>query len=420
MEKVLRATLAVIVVLVVLVVVATLGGPLLSGGLFLARQGKVHPEDHPLDASYVPLHKGHLDISTGLYVREDEDIVLAATPPFVLRRTYRTEDRVSREFGVGSSHNGEWYLYGDGVQFQWLALVLADGGQVRYERASSGASFWNAMYEHWETSSEFYGSRVGWDGSQWVLREYDRSVGKFLPCASWGSKCSIVEWLDADGHATHFKRDKARRLTSIETGSQRIYFEYDQSGRVQRVADQGNHGVTYSYDAQGRLRKAVSWDGVTRSYDYDDQDRLTRIEEPGRTVQNEYDTTGRCVRQHAWLTGAGASPTHEPYIAEASYKVSGSRVIETTFVETGAPPIRYVFNAKGAVESETYEPGTDEMVAVKYDRDAQTNLLSGLTVSCRSGRWHFSRSQPANPRTEEQVKQQLLAECSKARGGQAR
>jgi YD repeat-containing protein len=348
-------------------------------------------------------------------VREDADVVLGATPPFVLRRTYRTNDRVSREFGVGSSHNGEWYLYGDGDQFQWLALVLADGGQIRYDRVSSGASFWNAMYEHWETPTEFYASRVGWNGTQWVLREYDGSVGKFLGCGWAGSKCSMVEWLDADGHATHFRRDATPRLTSIESGSQRISFEYDRNGRIQRVIDQANHTVSYSYDASGRLRKAVSSEGVTRSYDYDDQDRVTRIEEPGRIVQNAYDATGRCIRQRAWFTGAQSSPSDEPYTFEASYKTSGSQVVETTFVESGAPPIRYAFNAKGALASETYEPDTEEMVAVKYDRDALTNLVSGLTVSCRSGRWHFTRSLPATSRTKDQVKQQLLAECSKSR-----
>jgi hypothetical protein len=93
-------------------------GPITSGGYFLALQRGVHPIDHPLDASYVPLHKGGVDRSTGLYEREDDDLVLKATPPFVLRRTYRTNDRRSLEFGVGASHNGEWYLYGDGAHLE--------------------------------------------------------------------------------------------------------------------------------------------------------------------------------------------------------------------------------------------------------------------------------------------------------------
>jgi hypothetical protein len=56
--------------------------------------------------------------------------------PIVLERTYRSEDQVSRAFGVGATHNGEWYLRGDGERFQWAELILDDGGRVRYERTS--------------------------------------------------------------------------------------------------------------------------------------------------------------------------------------------------------------------------------------------------------------------------------------------
>jgi len=414
LKKALRAALVLVVLVFLLMIAVTLVGPITSGGYFLARQRGVHPIDHPLDASYVPRHKGGVDRSTGLYEREDDDLVLKATPPFILRRTYRTNDRRSLEFGVGASHNGEWYLYGDGVQFQWVTLVLADSAQVRYDRISSGHSFANAMYQHWESPTEFYGSRIGWDGSQWVLREHDGSVGKFLPCNAPWEKCAIVEWLDADGHRTRYTRDPARRLTAIETASGRIAFEYDQGGRIQRVSDQANHAVTYTYDAKGRLLKAVGSDGVTRAYGYDDRDLLTRIEEPGRIVQNEYDADGRCIRQHAWFFDASGRPAGEPYVFEASYKTSGADVVESTFAESGAPPVRAVYNARRQVESETYGRNTDEGVIIKYDRDATTNLLSGLTVSCRSGRWHFTRSQPASSQTQEAVKQQLLVECGKA------
>jgi YD repeat-containing protein len=415
MKLVVRVAIGVMALVVVLLVAITRLGPIMSGAYFLAQQRGVHPVEHPLSPSYVPLHKGGVDLATGLYTREDDDLVLKATPPFVLRRTYLTRDRRSLDFGVGSSHNGDWYLYGDGTQFQWAALVLADRRQVRYDRISSGHSFVNAMYENRDSPTEFYGSRVGWDGSQWVLRQRNGSVGKFLPCDAYGEKCVIVEWLDPDGHRTRYSRDSARRLTSIDTGSERIFFEYDQGGRIQRVHDQASHAVTYTYDAKGRLRKAVGSDGVTRSYEYDDRDLLTRIEEPGRIVKNEYDANARCIRQHAWFLDSTGAASGEPYVFEASYKTSGSDVVESTFRESGAPPVRAVYNAKREMESETYDPDTDNMVLIKYDRDAITNLLSGLTVSCRSGRWHFTRSQPASRQTQESVKEQLLEECRKAR-----
>src|SRR5207248_328275 len=91
-----------------------------------------------LSDAYTPLHTGHIDTGTGLYVREDEDLVLSGAPSFVLRRTYRTRDSRSRAFGIGASHTGEWFLVGDSETFQWADLVLEDGGRIHYERTSKG------------------------------------------------------------------------------------------------------------------------------------------------------------------------------------------------------------------------------------------------------------------------------------------
>src|SRR5262249_3863460 len=63
-------------------------GPLTSGGLFLTEPPPNPSVVHGLPADFEPLHKGHVDYATGLYVREDEDLVLAGDLPFVFRRTY--------------------------------------------------------------------------------------------------------------------------------------------------------------------------------------------------------------------------------------------------------------------------------------------------------------------------------------------
>src|SRR5687767_9633993 len=67
----------------------------------------------PLAADDEPLHRGYVDGATGTYYRKDDDIVLAGTPRFVLERTYRSRDPISRQFGVGATHNGERYLRGN-------------------------------------------------------------------------------------------------------------------------------------------------------------------------------------------------------------------------------------------------------------------------------------------------------------------
>src|SRR5437899_6895212 len=47
-----------------------------------------------------PLHKGYADLSTGLYIREDDDLVVNTAMPIILRRTYNSGDGGhSRQFG---------------------------------------------------------------------------------------------------------------------------------------------------------------------------------------------------------------------------------------------------------------------------------------------------------------------------------
>jgi hypothetical protein len=67
-----------------------------------------------------------VDPSTGAYIREDDDLVVIAPMPIVLRRTYLSRDRKSRHFGIGATHPGEWYLWGDGdPRIPWGELILA-------------------------------------------------------------------------------------------------------------------------------------------------------------------------------------------------------------------------------------------------------------------------------------------------------
>src|SRR5437867_12697713 len=63
-------------------------------------------------ASWRPLHKGHADLSTGVYVREDDDLVVNTPFPIVLRRTYNSADGHPRQFGAETTHPGEWWIYG--------------------------------------------------------------------------------------------------------------------------------------------------------------------------------------------------------------------------------------------------------------------------------------------------------------------
>jgi YD repeat-containing protein len=356
------------------------------------------------------VHKGHIDTATGLYVREDEDLILSAAPSFILSRTYRTRDTRSRAFGVGASHPGEWFLIGDSASFQWAELILQDGGRIRYDRVSSGTSIFNAQFEHWGTPTQFYGSRLAWNGTAWIIREWDGTLLTFLSCGRGRALCSLASIRQPDGQTTHFRRDAAGLLIRIEAGAQWVAFTYGDGGRIARAESHTGDAVDYSYDARGRLRQSLDSAGITRRYEYDDRDRLTRIEEPGRIVENRYDVADMCVWQRVRFPrdGQDRQAETEPYVFRFAYTMKDGRVHQTDTWESGVPSHRRVFTASGYVASEAWDFESERARTISYDRDPTTGLVSSLTLICGSGRWQTRRSLPATPATQEEMKKRLL------------
>src|SRR5215216_5144507 len=95
-----------------------------------------------------------VSLSTGLYVRTDDDLSVD-DGSIALTRTYRTRDDRQRPFGIGVSHSYNLYLVGDGQTFQWADLVLEDGGRIHFRRTAPGHTLTNAVYEHRESPTEF-------------------------------------------------------------------------------------------------------------------------------------------------------------------------------------------------------------------------------------------------------------------------
>jgi YD repeat-containing protein len=407
-----RTTLIALIAATTLVLASGYAGSFASGAMALARLAPGARSVPPLGAGYQPLHKGHIDMATGLYEREDEDMVLRDAPSFILRRIYRTRDGQSRAFGVGASDSGDWYLIGDGSTFQWAELILEDGARIHYDRVTSGTSVLNARFEHWSTPTAFYGSQLAWHGSDWIIRERNGTLLTFLSCSPQHGQCALSSIRQRDGLTIRFRRDDTGRLTRIDAGRQWIDFEYGDRGRIAQARDQAGHAVAYTYDLRGRLRQSLDTDGTKRTYEYDDHDRLIRIEEPGRIVENRYDGADMCVWQRVRFP---ADPAHgllsedEPYVFTAAYTMEDGRVRYTDTSETNAPPHRTAFNARGYVASETWDVDTGHAKTITYERNSATGLLMGMTLTCAGGRWHTSRTVSATPATEEQAEQELLA-----------
>jgi YD repeat-containing protein len=400
-----RLLIRVLLVLGVLWMLYVVAGPMRSGALLLQLPTFARKTTHDLPGAYAPLHKGGVDVATGLYTRDDEDLIVRGTPPIVFRRTYLARDHVSRQLGVGTTHNGEMYVIGDSQRFQRVALILPDGERIRFERTSGGSSIWNAMYQHRSTRSEWYGARLGWTGSRWVLRTPGGERLVFQGCGpGLADLCSIVERHDWDNHEIDYERDAAGRLMKIVAGDRWIGFEYDGRKRVTRARASTGQDVRYTYDPAGRLATVVESTGAVRSYTYTDADLMATISEPGHTIENFYDAGARCVRQ---VNHFPDQPL--PYVFQFNYLISGNRIVGTEESESDGSWKRRTYDANGYFISEMFgEPGV-EPLTFAYTRDPVSKAIVDISVTCadRSG-LIASHSSNVGDRGEDGTKRDLV------------
>ena len=405
--RTLLISLIAIVVLIVVYVVAIYAGPVSSGALLLMVPPRATAVDHRVPSTYEPLHKGGVHAGVGLYTREDEDLIVPDAVPLVLRRTYLSGDHVSRQFGVGGTHPGEWYLIGDSAAFQWAELILANGGRIHFDRVTSGTSFADALFEHRNTPGSFFGSKLGWVGLEWALRFADGSLALFQGCGGEnGNTCSLMETRDADGHRVRYVRDRSGLLLKIQGPTREIAFDYDARRRIVRAYDSPTHGVRYSYDDGGRVARVVASDGTIRAYTYNARDEMLTIDEPGWVIKNTFDDAGRVIGQVTQL-----SDSEDPVTFQFAYTVADGLVTQTDMTRDGKRT-RYTYNSKHYELSQLIDADGPNPISVTFERSAATNLISALTVRCIGPDGHVIRNVPARSGTEDYIAGELIRqEC---------
>lgn len=359
---------------------------------------------HP---AWRPLHQGHADLSTGVYIREDDDLVVDTPFPIVLRRTYNSGDGHARQFGVDATHPGEWWIYGNGdPRVPWGDLILADGGRIHFTRISPGFTRNGAILRHDATPTEFNGALLSWTGSLWQMRLRDGSTASFADCSGGARPCSVIERRDPDGHTITFARDSAGLLLRMESEGRSIRLDYDDRKRIIRAYDTSGHDVAYTYDEGDRLIRTKTSDGIVRQYAYESRNALVRIVEPGRIVENWFDESGRWT--HQVVKDSENDPT--PYIATAHYVIENGAVVESDFDEGGGLEVcRY--NAQHYIVSEALFADSATPVTFRYDLSPTSNEPSGAMMSCTGATGPVTRHVPLTVHDDEAKARAMQASC---------
>jgi YD repeat-containing protein len=363
------------------------GGPLSSGALWLMRPPPTRYLANERPSSFTPLHQGHVDAATGLYIREDDDFSLTQSLPFALRRTYLSMYHVRKEFGIGTTSNAEWYLRGDPKTFQWAELILADGERIRFTRTSSGTSYSNALFIHRATPSDFFNAQLGWTGFQWGLRFWDGSLATFSDCGPGArSVCALTRLTDSYGRETRFNRDRDGLLRSIDTVSEHLRFEYDEQRRVGRIESGTGETVKYLYDVNGRLVQSRSSDGIVRAYSYGPHDEMLTIHEPGREIENTYDENLRVIRQVVHVNG------QPPYIETFAYSLANGAVQQTAIGDNEGTRTELRFDDEHYESVELHQRAHGPAIVISFDRVGA--VLRSLTVRCMRDGHHVTETVP--------------------------
>jgi YD repeat-containing protein len=220
--------------------------------------------DSPIDEFLVDLH-------SGMFVLRQTDLFVSDSAPLSLARTYRVRDFYSRAFGVGTNHPYDICPTGTRFPYTYMDLNLEDGRQIHFRRISKGTGYADAVFAHDETSSEFYGARVIWNGDGWTLDL--RDGGKFLFPEAYHAKNyaqgAPVEIQDANGHRIQLKRDKTRNLQQLISASGRtITFKYDAADRIIEAVDDAGNIRKHSYDSSGHLESVADASHLLYRFEY--------------------------------------------------------------------------------------------------------------------------------------------------------
>ena len=321
-----------------------------------------------------------MDLSTGLFVYNKTDLYLPDTLPLSLTRTYRSQDSVSRAFGLGSSLFHEMFL-SSANNYQEADLVTPDGVPIHYVRVSPGTGYVDAIYEHTDTPSIFYKSRLTWNGNGWSLTLKDGTVFIFADNVPglqgirdrYGNQITITRAFQSWGNITQVTSPNGRWM----------HFTYDTSNRITQVKDNIGRTVSYTYDAGGRLWKQTDPNNGVTECTYDSSHRMLTIKDPRGNVYltNEYDADGRVSRQTQIDQGT----------YQFAYTVDGNGKITETRITDPRNNIRKVtFNANGYALTDTYALGTTEQQSMTYERNANTNIISSV-IGSLGRRVNFAR-----------------------------
>jgi YD repeat-containing protein len=279
-----------------------------------------------------PVNDFLVDLHSGRFVVRQTDLFVPDVMPLSLTRTYIVWDYHSRAFGVGGNHPYDICPTGTRNPYTYMDLNLEGDRWVHLRRISKGTGYADAVFRHEETSSEFYGAQVAWNGNGWTLDFRDGRTFLFPEAyaATNGAQGAPTEMANADGHRIQLKRNKVRNLEELlSPGGHTITFKYDSADRIAEADDDAGHIRKYSYDRGGHL-DTVS-DGTRMLYRFEYQRLMNEAGYDPWLLTAILDGDWNVLLRNKFLWGrVSEQKLADGEVYRYEYRLQGRDVLQTT------------------------------------------------------------------------------------------
>jgi RHS repeat-associated protein len=319
-----------------------------------------------------------VNAASGVFRYRKTDLMVPDVIPIVLRRLYRADDvspTYKGAFGIGTRHDYQMILSGDGQAYAYADLRLGDGRTIHYTRISPGTDLAGAVMEHTASPTRWYKSQLYWVGSTgWEIKLTDGTRYQYKSFLHTGPQ--LIAIVDRLGNTLTITRNYLALIDRITTPNGR-YVEFTNdpgNGQVLSARDNAGRQVSYQYYDPYRLWKVTDVAGGVTTYTYDPTvtSRVVTITDARGILYltNQYDANGRVSVQ----TLADSGTWQFAYTLDGSGKVTQTDATNPRgFVERAA------FNADGWETSITRALGQPEAQTTTYARQAGTNFLNSMT-----------------------------------------
>ena len=218
-----------------------------------------------------PVNEFIVNLRNGNFKVRQTDLFVPDVMPLCLTRSYYAWSPDSRAFGVGTNHPYDICPTGTQFPYTYMILNFEDGNAIYLPRVSTGKGYADAVFRHEQTSSEFFGAQIAWNGKGWTMTLRDSRKIYFPDSykAKTFAQGAPTEMVDANGNRIELKRDQARNLEElISPNGGKITFKYDAANRITEAADSQGNVRKYSYDVGGHVETVSDGQQILYRFEY--------------------------------------------------------------------------------------------------------------------------------------------------------